>query len=979
MLGKVSGFMAAACVFSGVVFAQTQVSVSINSTYSNINSVKPIPPDFAGLGFEITSVMPGANGLPQGVHLFDPVNNPQPLALFRQMGIKNLRVGAGTGDGCRTPFPATADIDDLFHFAQAANLKVIYQFRLINPASCAIPDLASINAKIAQYIWSHYSANVSALSSGNEDDFHAAHSFCTNGSGCSCISGIGCHCPSGDTSCSADHTAPLVIRDPAVYEVGVSTGRSNAGSAFPSYLTEWNVYAKAITSGAGMAKVPMVGPDAGSYTTTAQFTGAVCGTTFKNAGWPQLLAACEKGNPTVNFTTTLGHYYVGGNISYQTYVLTAAEAINNMLSPEWIKNNSIADEPYQPSGIPSTEKLIYTPYAWLYATNYEPVRQLGVEYRLTESNDYLGGVADASNAFAAALWGLDYMHWWALHGAAGINFHNNQWIYTDTLVPHNNHWRAPGSCDPSPCSSYYVTPKGYGIKAFNLSGHGYPVNAAAIAINPPPEFSLTSYAVASGQDLYVTIINKTQGTASTDTAGLTITPTGAPFTAASVASIVLTSGMPGNAGLLTATLGGASIASTGAQWTGQWTPQSPDTTGSVRLLVQPATAMIVRFHAGSNYAGPIQMDQNGALEIFATDSKGALWHASQVSFVTAERDNIAASWNSWTQYLPGVPFASTIGSPVVAKNQDNTLQVFVPTSGNVFYNQQQTPGGTWQSSWTDMGSSSKGLTSLQVSQNADGSLSVFGLDSEGNLWTATEVAPAVSWSTWTKLASVGGGIRPGYMVGQNLNGRLEIVGISGDLRPTLWHIWQTSNNMWATSWNSVSTPPGRAIEPKLQIARSLAGDLTVFGVDSSGNIWSIAQTSPGGSWGSWTALPTHNGIKMTPGFVAGQNADGRFELFSVGSDGNIYHIWKTASGTWSNWSDISGTNGMRRLNHDLVVGNTNDGRLQVFGVSSSGTVYSNWQGRPGGSWNSSWTSLANTSGLEFYKWSGTCHSRTTKR
>ena len=68
MLGKISGLVFAAWFFAGAALAQTAVNVSINSTYSNINSVKPIEPDFAGLGFEITSEMPGANGLPPGVH-----------------------------------------------------------------------------------------------------------------------------------------------------------------------------------------------------------------------------------------------------------------------------------------------------------------------------------------------------------------------------------------------------------------------------------------------------------------------------------------------------------------------------------------------------------------------------------------------------------------------------------------------------------------------------------------------------------------------------------------------------------------------------------------------------------------------------------------------------------------------------------------------------------------------------------------------
>ena len=221
----------------GVSAAQTKVEISVNADYRNQAKREPIAPDFAGLSFEITSVMPGANGLPTGVHLFDPQANPQPLALFQQIGIKSLRVGAATGDGCRTPFPTHADLDPLFHFAQQADLKIIYQFRMINPASCDIPDLAQKSAETAQYLWSHYARNIAALSTSNEEDFHTAHSYCTDGSVCACIAGKGCSCLSVDPQCTLSSpgkaTPALVIRDPQMYEIGISEGMTNAGSAFP--------------------------------------------------------------------------------------------------------------------------------------------------------------------------------------------------------------------------------------------------------------------------------------------------------------------------------------------------------------------------------------------------------------------------------------------------------------------------------------------------------------------------------------------------------------------------------------------------------------------------------------------------------------------------------------------------------------------------------------------------------------------------
>ena len=484
--------------------AQIQVEITVNADYRSMAQHQPIAPDFAGLSFEITSLMPGANGLAPGVHLFDPQANPQPLALFQQMGIKSLRVGAATGDGCKTPFPTYSDLDALFHFAQQANLKVIYQFRMRNPVSCAVPDLQQQSAATAYYLWSHYAQNIAALSIGNEVDYHTAHSYCTDGLACECLAGKGCSCSPGDPQCRQPRTGyvlpALVILDPQMYEVGISKGMTNAGSAFPSYLREWRGYMGVITSMPGLAQAPLAGPDAFSYTTEARFTGSVCGSSFISVAWPQLMAVCEKNDPKINFLGSYGHYYVGGNIASGTYKLTAAEAITNMLSSAWLEGDHITADPAQPAGIPHDQRLVYTPYPWLYKNDYEPIRRLGVPYRLTESNDYLTGVPGASNSFASALWALDYMHWWAAHGAQGVNFHNNQWISTDTLAPRNNMWVAPAKCLSGPCSNFYATPKGYGIKAFNIGGHGYPLDISMRGSAVPKNGNLTAYAVGAGQD-----------------------------------------------------------------------------------------------------------------------------------------------------------------------------------------------------------------------------------------------------------------------------------------------------------------------------------------------------------------------------------------------------------------------------------------------------------------------------------------------
>src|SRR5262249_25291314 len=187
---------------------------------------------------------------------------------------------------------------------------------------------------------------------------------------------------------------------------------------------------------------PLSGPDTGAYGTLTFTPDPGTG-----VSWTERFASDERDSGRIaDFTQ---HYYVGAGPGKTT----AQQAISNMLSPEWVNGTTIGTQP---------RRTTYTPYPSLYANLLARVAEAGLRYRLTESNDYLVGVPGASNAFASALWALDYMHWWAAHGAAGVNFHNKQWLYTGTIVP-----------DPAAAGAgYAVTPKGYGIKAFTLGSAG---------------------------------------------------------------------------------------------------------------------------------------------------------------------------------------------------------------------------------------------------------------------------------------------------------------------------------------------------------------------------------------------------------------------------------------------------------------------------------------------------------------------------
>jgi hypothetical protein len=234
-------------------------------------------------------------------------------------------------------------------------------------------------------------------------------------------------------------------------------------------------------------------------------------------------------------------------------VQTATIALNPTRLTEWntLYANSLAGASGWPSGLP---------------------------YRLTESSPFLNDSGNTNQQiFATALWGLDYSCWWATHGCVGINPFTRVVQYNSPIFQLSN-------------SDFVAKPYAYGLKAFGLGSQGTTINAAGFQISNPNNINLTGYGVVGTNDLYVTIINKTFNTVGSHDAAVTINkPAG--FTPTSARYIVLTSGSYGDATATSATLGGATIPTSGS-WNGTWTSLGV-TNGACSLTVQAATAVIV--------------------------------------------------------------------------------------------------------------------------------------------------------------------------------------------------------------------------------------------------------------------------------------------------------------------------------------------------------------------------------------------------
>jgi hypothetical protein len=307
-------------------------------------------------------------------------------------------------------------------------------------------------------------------------------------------------------------------------------GRLNEtnGSGRVDYFTSWKEFAQSVTNAVPGAK--FAGPDAAGRTLVAKFVRK------------------EKDSGCLALVTQ--HTYVGGNPIKRH--IDRPHAIDAMLSKEWVETN----------------------YPQLYKSVLKPLAKHDLPFRITELDDYVHGVTNASDAFCSALWALDAAHWFAAHGAAGVNFQNTEWLHTDTF-------------HLDEATNYQIYPRAYGIRAFEEGSHG---SVEPVEMSNAGKLNLTAYAVGDAANVYVTIVNKEHGDGARG-AEVSIKLDG--FVPASAAAMFLSS-PNGDVGATSGmTFGGGTITNN-APWHGEWTKLKAPADGVCSVTVPATSAAVVK-------------------------------------------------------------------------------------------------------------------------------------------------------------------------------------------------------------------------------------------------------------------------------------------------------------------------------------------------------------------------------------------------
>lgn len=495
--------------------AQSAVNVTVDQTSTG----QGISSDFQGLSYETLLIFPDSNGN----FLFSGTNTPL-INMFKTLGIKSLRIGGNSADNVndnngQLPADSTCEaadkcpiLDNLYAFAQAAGIKVIFTLRLkVLNASAAAGEAA--------YIMKHYSSLTDCFEVGNE---------------------------------------------PNVYL-----------SSYSTYDGDFQSYKSAVLAAAPGAKF--------------------CGPATTNGGgqpWAESFANEYKGDGSI--LLICGHFYPGARTGNGTNA-----DIDFLLDPSRLSTGSNNYELYY-SQFPST------------AVSDSEI------FRLEETNSLASeGEAGVSNVYASTLWALDYMYWWSMKNAQGLNFHTGATSVYDPIMP------------TTLSSSYTASPIAYGIKAFGLGANGD--NTSTMIGSNPDSVNVTAYGVldsATG-NLFVTIINKEHFTGAKN-ATVTLNP-GATYAGGQVWDLQQANGdVTATSGV---TLGGASIAGDGS-WNGTSSAISPSPSGAFTISIPAASAAIVELTGRGAPPPPPQPASNLAARAISSGQINLSWTASPTSGVT---------------------------------------------------------------------------------------------------------------------------------------------------------------------------------------------------------------------------------------------------------------------------------------------------------------------------------------------------------
>ena len=305
--------------------------------------------------------------------------------------------------------------------------------------------------------------------------------------------------------------------------------------------------------------------------------------------------------------------------------------------------------------------------------------------------------------------------------------------------------------------------------------------------------------------------------------------------------------------------------------------------------------MYYRWPTGTNWVGH---DQNGRLEAFAVRG-GTLLNWSQTATGT------------WTGPVdlgsPGGPLEPGLA---VASEHDGRVSVFARRADTAAIVElgQTAPNGPWATAWTSLGNPNAGDANGEqqvgtpiVGKNGDGRLEIFIRNGGGGVSTSFQQSGSWAFSGWFDMH--GSNIQEDPAAVTTNSGRIELF---ASTKTGILHWYQPTPN---NGFNVDSAFPAGTPASAPTVAINQDGRLEVcYRQANSASVMVSVQATLDGNWQSTpVVLGGQAGVGQPALVTAPTGADGRVLVFTRNGGGGVSSTRQSvANGAFSGWSDLGG-------------------------------------------------------------------------
>jgi hypothetical protein len=280
---------------------------------------------------------------------------------------------------------------------------------------------------------------------------------------------------------------------------------------------------------------------------------------------------------------------------------------------------------------------------------------------------------------------------------------------------------------------------------------------------------------------------------------------------------------------------------------------------------------------------------------------------------------------------------------VSARDSNGRVQMFFIGLSGTLYRMGQTAATTGSGTavnWTDptyLGASWNAGKEIAVVNNDDLSLEVFYIGTDNKLYHNWQNGPSGSWNGESMVGSTSKYAKQ-FTALRHSDGHIEVYYIGVD--DVVYHTWRNGNQANGT-WTSES-PLGSSSNKgkRITAARNQDNHVEVFYIGTDDTLYHMWWQFTPGAWTSEQVLGSSS--DKAKRLAVETNQDGRLELVYISTNNTLYHNYQTSpNGGWSG-QGLLGTASNAGL--ELATGRDANGKIEVIYVGTDNKLYHNHQG-----------------------------------